>query len=287
MKKLLYNMAIAALFMSPVTSLFAQTKKSAKHKTVVHTTTPKFVEHNFATPTAVTDIKDISATDDSYGSIKNLVENDKVTLAYDDNTFKSNEPLRRGDFIVAFNSALDALKKMKTDAGVDSAVIINTYDRKRTSGNLNNVSQIKDLKETSLYYPASKSLLENYGVAEPFLSNNTLSPGSLMTEKEVYDILHNTLGYTSTAYNPYSTQISRGKFAIALNNALMQKSEQIADLHSQAMNKNETERRAQQAIMDQQNKIHSDSISRAMQAQREAVMNTDAINKSKTKHKRH
>ena len=283
MKKPIYFLSLAFLMLGYSNSGEAQVKKSTKLKIKTTVQTPKFEERNFGNPSGITDLKDILPTDNSYNSVKNLVESDKIIVSYDDNTFRSAEPLRRGDFIISFNSALEALNKMKINSGLDSN-LINTFDRKRTGAVLNSVSQVKDLKEQSIYYPASKSLIETFGVAEPFLANKTLSASSIMTEKEVYDILHSTLGYTSTAFNPYSSSISRGKFAIALNNAVLQKAEQIADLHSQVMNKRDSERKVLQDILDQQEKMRKDSI--IHENQRKAAVDAELAIKTKIKKKK-
>ncbi|GAC1381167.1 MAG: hypothetical protein NVSMB45_05610 [Ginsengibacter sp.] len=266
---------------------YSQFKKSVKtkHTTSTHQTVSKFVERNYSSPASISEVKDIQESDNSYLSVKNLLETNKIILAYDDNTFKSNEPLRRGDFIVSLNSALDVLNKMKTDMGVDSSVI-NTLDRNRKGSYLTSVSQVKDLNANSVYYPAAKSLIETWGISEPFLNNKTLSADKLITEKEVYNILHNSLGYTSTAFNPYATSITRGKFAIALNNAVLQKSDEIASLHSQAYEKAYVARKANEAIMAQQEKMRKDSTARANEAIRVATANAEIAAKSKTKHKK-
>lgn len=263
----------------------AKTKVKSKSTTSSHQTVSKFVERNYSTPASISEVKDMQETDNSYSSVKNLLENNKIIMAYDDNTFKSNEPLRRGDFIVSLNSALDALNKMKTDLGVDSSVI-NTLDRNRKGNYLTSVSQVKDLNANSVYYPAAKSLIETWGISEPFLNNKTLSADKLMTEKEVYNILHNALGYTSTAFNPYATSISRGKFAIALNNAVLQKSDEIASLHTQASDKAYAARKAQEALMAQQEKMRKDSTARANEAARVAAANAAIAEKAKSKHKK-
>lgn len=266
---------------------FSQSKSKVKSKTTTksHQTVSKYVERNYASPASISEVKDMQETDNSYSSVKSLLENNKIMMVYDDNTFKSNEPLRRGDFIVSLNSALDALNKMKTDLGVDSSVI-NTLDRNRKGNYLTSVSQVKDLNPNSLYYPAAKSLIETWGISEPFLSNKTLSADKVMTEKEVYNILHNALGYTSTAFNPYSTTITRGKFAIALNNAVLQKSDEIASLHSQASEKAYVARKAQESLMAQQEKMRKDSTARANEAIRVAKANAEIEAKAKAKHRK-
>lgn len=244
----------------------------------------KFIERNFITPSSINEVKDLKESDNAFNSVKNLVENDKIAMIYDDNTFKSDELLHRGDFVLIFNSALEALKTMKTNASVDSSVV-NTFDRNRSGAYLTTVAQVKDLKEGSIYYPASKSLIETWGIAEPFLINKTLSASSVMTEKEVYDVLHSTMGYTSAGINPYSAGITRAKFAILLNNAVLQTGERIAGYHTEVMTRREAERRAQQAIMDQNDKLRKDSISKVMEVQRINAANEAIANKSKGKSK--
>src|SRR6266478_1910186 len=119
MKKYLIIMITAFSFMLSAGELQAQKKKALKKSE--QATTVKFKEKGFVTPTAITEITDITEASPGYEAEKNLIENYGVTLAYDDNTFKGKEPLRRGDFIVAFTSALAAVKKAMDDGSVENS----------------------------------------------------------------------------------------------------------------------------------------------------------------------
>ncbi|MEP6597313.1 MAG: hypothetical protein ABJA71_15280, partial [Ginsengibacter sp.] len=85
-------------------------------------------------------------------------------------------------------------------------------------------------KEESIYYPATQSLIEKWGVAAPFTKAKKLNAGTPMTEKEVYDILNVVYGYDNTGMNPYTGNMSRAKFATVLNNAIAVKLQQVNDL---------------------------------------------------------
>jgi hypothetical protein len=60
--------------------------------------------------------------------LKNLIENYHVTMVYADNSFLGNANLRRGDFVVSYNSALE--RSRDANAGLDT-FLINTYDRNK------------------------------------------------------------------------------------------------------------------------------------------------------------
>ena len=155
-----------------ITSVEAK-KKVPKKKTVSNNTVViKHQERNFGSPTSISAISDINMADPAYESLKNLIENYGVTLTYTDNTFRPKELLKRGDFVVALNSALNNLKSKMDAAGLDST-LINTYDRNRGGAYLTGIAQVKDLIESSIYYPASKSLIESWGIADPFARNES------------------------------------------------------------------------------------------------------------------
>jgi len=208
------------------------TKSTSKTTSTKQVSASKHVEKAYASPVSISEVKDLKETDAEYTSVMNLVEKYNVRLIYEDNTFRSKEPLKKGDFIVALNDALSAYKKIKDSLAVDTS-LVNTYDKKRGGAYLTSVDQVKDIKSGSIYYPAAKSLIEDWGIAAPFSANKTLNAASNMSEKEAFDILRESLGYSSAGINPYSTAITRGKFAIALNNAIMQRIGQIYMLHSQ------------------------------------------------------
>lgn len=260
MKNYKFILLIISVFF--LVNVQAQKKKVTTKKT--SNTVSITATRNFGSPTSVSQITDINEADPAYASVKNLIENYGVTLAYDDNTFKGKEPLKRGDFVVALNSALNNLRTRMNAAGVDTS-LINTYDRNRGGAYLTTVSQIKDLKEGSLYYDASRSLIEKWGIGEPFSLAKTLSPNSTMPEKEVYDILRVTLGYNSSGANPYTTAMSRSKFAIVLNNALSQKATEINTLGTVVQNKKDDERRRQLDSLQRVDAARKDSIAKEIQ----------------------
>src|SRR5665647_2294781 len=89
----------------------AQKKKVTAKKTTVsnNTVVIKMPQRSFGSPASVSEITDITVADAAYESLKNLIENYAVTITYSDNTFRGKEILKRGDFVVAFNSALNNL----------------------------------------------------------------------------------------------------------------------------------------------------------------------------------
>ena len=196
-------------------------KKSSSKKTAV----VKFTPREFGTITSVSDLTDEADSTKEYASVKNLIEGNNVTIAYADNTFRAKEPLRRGDFIVSLNSALESIKKSAETNSLDSSyTIVTPFDKDQSY--VTSVGDIKDLNESSIYYPATQSLVEKWGVA-PLSKNKTLDAGAVMTEGEVYDILKATLGYNSPGVNTYSKAMTRGKFAMVLDNAITQKLSEV------------------------------------------------------------
>jgi hypothetical protein len=212
----------------------AQKKKSKKHSSK-KTEVVKFTPREFGTMTSVSDLTDEADSTREYASVKNLIEGNGVTIAYADNTFRAKEPLRRGDFIVSLNSALEAIKKSADTNGLDSSFVIVTPSDQEQSY-VTSVGDIKDLNESSIYYPATQSLVEKWGVA-PLSKNKTLDPGAVMTEGEVYDVLKATLGYNSPGVNTYSKAMTRGKFAMVLDNAITQK---LSEVHQVTGNRTDS-----------------------------------------------
>ncbi|CAN5342683.1 hypothetical protein BH09BAC2_BH09BAC2_14870 [soil metagenome] len=249
----------------------AQKKTTTKKTTTTRKTTFVAKERNYSNSSDCNSITDVNETDPAYLSVKNLVEQNSVKLFFEDNTFRGKEPLKRGDFIVTFNSALDAIARAKANEGVDTSVV-NTYDINRGGKYLTDVAQVKDLKESSVYYPAAKSLIEKWGIAAPFTVGKMLNANSRMTEKEVYNILRVTLGYRSAGINPYAGAITRQKFAIVLNNAVTQKLEQIHSMHLEAQIRREAERRYQQSIISTQDSLRRDSTSVEIQQRKAAAL---------------
>jgi len=259
-------MKIYSKLMLPVALLFtltvnAQTKKvTAKKTSSSNKVSIKAVDRNFGTSTSIADITDVIETDVAYSAVKNLIENYGVTLTYADNTFRGKEPLKRGDFIVALNSALNNLRSQIDAGNVTDTTLFNTYDRNRNGSYLTSISQVKDLSKTSIYYPAAQSLIEKWGIAAPFGMNKSLNANSAVPEKEVYEILKAVMGYTSPGVNPYATAMTRSKFAVVLNNAVTQKMTQISTI-----------RTAQQLVRDDERRRQMDSLKRVDMLRRDAV----------------
>jgi hypothetical protein len=247
----------------------AQKKKITTKKTVTNNNVSiKLTERNFGSSASVSEITDAIESDAAYESLKNLIENYGVTITYADNTFRGKEPLRRGDFIVALNSVLNNLKSKMDAAGLDTT-LFNTYDRNRGGAYLTGVSQVKDLSESSIYYPAAKSLIERWGIAAPFALNKTLNANSSVPEKEVYDILRVTLGYNSAGVNLYSTAIIRSKFAIVLNNAITQKMTEINSFRTIQQAKREVDRRRQLDLLQRVDMARKDSIAKEIELRKQ------------------
>ena len=248
----------AAMLFGDVQAQKKKYKKSASAKK----TTVKFTPKEFGTLTSVADLRDESDSTREYTSVKNLIENNGVTLVYADSTFQPKAPLRRGDFIVALNSALEAVEKSAESNGLDSsASLLNTGTVDSNQSDVASVSDITDLNESSIYYPATQSLIEKWRYV-PVTKNKLLNAGQVMTESEVYDILKTTLGYTSPGSNPYSKAMTRGKFAIILNNAVNQKLSEVNALSTTRQESLDSVRRQEELTLKQQEKQRIDSLAK-------------------------
>lgn len=286
----------------------------AQTKTKIKTHVPKFVEQNFGTPSAVTDITDVADSNRSYNSVKSLVDK-HVTLAYDDNTFRGNTPIRRGDFLVALNSSLDAIKNVAADNGIDNSTNINannaisdsanTVDdvnananpstNAKASANVDNgtnsinPNQFTDVEEGSVYYPAIQALIQK-GISVPFNDSKKLNPGAIMSEKEVYDILNQVFNYDKTGMNPYATSMTRDKFAMVLNNAVSNKIQQeyalIDQKNAEAEQLRQQEKTRLANEMAQQEQMRKDSLNSAYQAEQQEIEKKALEAQSKKKHKK-
>ncbi|MDQ6761019.1 MAG: S-layer homology domain-containing protein [Bacteroidota bacterium] len=274
----------------------AQTKTKIKTKTAA---SPKFVEKSFGTPASVTDVTDVADSSKSYNSVKSLLDK-HVTLTYGDNTFKGNEPIRRGDFIVALNSALDALKQVATENGIDSSFnVTNTSANANMSAasvaeNTNSSSSVMssgltDVQESSVYYPAVQGLMAK-GVSDPFTDSKKLNAGAPMTESEVYDALNKLFGYDKSGMNPYAKTMSRDKFAMVLNNAVSNKlMEEYAmvdknNAEAEQMRQQQKEKLAQE--MASQDQMRKDSMNNAYKADQMEIEKKAIEAQSKKKHKK-
>lgn len=240
----------------------AQQKKVVKKTIIKPAPKDKFIPREYGAPASVADVTDVTETSAEYESLKNLIEISGVTITYADNTFKPAEPLRRGDFVVSFNSALEAVKKAADSGGLDSS-LINTYDKNQSY--ITSAAEIKDVTESSVYYPAVQSLIEKWGIAAPFTKTRLLDAGAPMSESEVYDILRVTLGYNSSGANPYASAITRSKFATVLNNALNLKLSQVNSLATARADSLSDLRMQQEAMLKQQDKMRRDSLAREVE----------------------
>ena len=288
MKQYLKVFSTLLLFSFMMVNVEAQTKTKVKHsKAKIKTKEePKFVEQNFGTPATITDLTDVSDSNRAYNSVKSLVDN-HVTVTYDDNTFRGNEPLRRGDFIVAVNSALDAVKNLAVQNGIDS--MMNATNTMATDNSINNnpnadaanansgmaVSDFTDLQEGSIYYPAVQSLLEK-GVTSPFPEDSKkLSPGATVSEKNVYDVLNQVFGYGKAGMNPYATAMTRDKFAMVLNNAVTTKMQEeyamIDQKNAEAEQMRQQEKQRMATEMQTQEQARKDSLNSAYQAEQQEI----------------
>jgi len=237
-------------------------KKKYKKSASLKKTTVKFTPKEFGTFTSVADVRDEADSTREYASVKNLIENNGVILTYADSTFQPKAPLRRGDFIVALNSALEAIKKSADSNGLDSSTsLVNTTTPDNNQSEVASISDIKDLNENSIYYPATQSLIEKWRYV-PVTKNKLLNAGEVMTESEVYEILKTTLGYTSPGTNPYSKAMSRGKFAMILNNAVNQKLSEANGLSTTKQESLDSLRRQQELTIKQQEKQSKDSLAK-------------------------
>lgn len=263
----------------------AQKKKVKKKSTSSKTSVVKFTPREFATPDSTFIVTDVPDTNSAYSSVKNLTQMHGVTIAYADSTLRPKDPLRRGDFIVSFNSALEAIKRAGDAGGLDSTVV-NTYDRNQSY--ITSVSEITDVKEGSVYYPAVQSLIERWGIAAPFTKSKLLNASAPMLETEVYDILKVTLGYTSPGANPYAKAMTRGRFATVLNNALDQKLEQVNELAGARRDSIDNQRRQEVMAIQQQEKMRKDSLAKEVELSKIEAQKkeTEAWNKLSEKEKR-
>lgn len=283
-----FKIMLPLLVMFLLSDTHAQTKKvTSKKSTAKNKVTLKVVERNFGSPSTVSDVTDVTVADPAYGSIKNLIENHGVVVSYADSSFRAKEILKRGDFIVALNSALSSLKTKMDAAGVVDTTLFNTYDRNRGGAYLTTISQVKDVSENSIYYPAARSLIEQWGIAAPFALNKTLSANSLMPEKEVYDILRVTLGYNSAGANPYSAGMSRSKFAMVLNNAVSQKMTEINTLGTVVRLQREAEMKRQLDSLQKIETLRKDSVAKEIKLRKEeAARQEEEAKKALDKKKR-
>jgi hypothetical protein len=216
----------------------------------------------FGNPKSINEVTDILENNEAYNSLRDLIENYHVTVVYADNSFLGNANLKRGDFVVSYNSALDHIRDVINTAGLDTS-LINTYDRNKAY--ITSVTQVKDLKPGSVYYVAVQSLLENWGINAPFTKAALLNANSLFYENELYDILRVTLGYEYGYGEPGKVAVKRYRFAIILDNAINLKLKQIEVLASEKGAKDNAESARVDSIVKQIEQTRRDSISKEIE----------------------
>ncbi|MEO6637565.1 MAG: S-layer homology domain-containing protein [Ginsengibacter sp.] len=277
----------------------AQTKTKVKTNKVKikATASPKFTEKSFGTTSSVLDLTDISDSSKAYTSVQSLLDK-HVTLAYDDNTFKGNEPIRRGDFIVAVNSSLDALHAVASDNGIDSSFnVANVSDNSMSAASVAEntatssekmTANFSDVQDNSVYYAAVQGLAMKG--TSPFTDSKKLNAGAIMSESEVYDALNKVFGYDKSGMNPYAKTMSRAKFAMVLNNAVSKKlMEEYAmidknNAEAEQMRLQEKERMAQELASQQQ--ARKDSMNSAYKSEQMEIEKKALEAQSKKKRKK-
>jgi hypothetical protein len=252
-----FAVVITGLFFSVYISNAQNKKNTEKAKTHAQTT-----EKGFGNPQSISVVTDILENNEAYSALKALIENHHIAMVYADNSFLGNATLKRGDFVVSFNSALESIKDAINNAGLDTT-LINTYDRNRAY--INSVTQVKDIKPGNIYYNAVESLLEGWGINAPFTKAAVLNAGSLFYEDELYDILRVTLGYDYGIFKPRKTAITRYHFAMVLDDALKQKFEQVQKLADERKVKDDIEKARIDSIVKQIERNRRDSISKEIE----------------------
>lgn len=292
MKHYLKLLITLFIFSVLVNNVEAQTKTKIKTKSE----TPKFVEHSFGTPSSITDVTDIPDSSLAYNSLQTLVGKN-ITLTYDDNTFRGNEPIRRGDFLVALNSSLDAIKKVENENNIDSEANTNSASMNNNTVTENSgievnapiKNDLNDIQENSVYHPAAQSLTQK-GVILPFAKSKTFNPGDPMSENEVYDILNQVFDYSKAGMNPYGKTMDRSKFAMVLNNAVsnkLQKDYAIIDQKNAAADQQRQEEKTRlENEMQQQEQARKDSLNSAYKAEQQEIEQKALEAQSKKKHRK-
>ena len=275
---------LALVFMFMFAYGSAQKKVVSKHSTKQATTirTTSVPSRAYGSATSIAQVTDVPQTSPAYESVKSLIENYSVPIVFSDNAFHGKEALHRGDFIVGLNGAYNAVKRVSVDAGLDTS-LINTYDRNRSY--ITSVNEIKDLSQTSVYYEATQSLVEKWGVAAPFTKAKMLNPHAMVNEGEAYDILNVTLGYHSETGNKSTTSISREKFAIILNTAILQKISVIMSLQAIRQAESEAYRKRQQDSINYAEMIRKQAIAKEIEAKKLEAQKKEAEAREKLKEK--
>lgn len=264
--KLFFAVALLVLSFYFATS---QNKKSAV-TVKAHT---KITEKGFGSPQSIGDVQDVLENNEAYNALKNLIENHQITIVYADNSFQGNANLKRGDFVVSFNSALDRIKDATKNAGLDTS-LVNTYDRNKAY--ITSVTQVKDIQPGSVYYNAVQSLLENWGINAPFTKAAVLNANSLIYEDELYDILRVTLGFEYGKGKPGKVAVKRNHFAMILNDALNLKLQQVEVLEGEKKAKDDAEKARVNAIIRQIEQNHHDSVSKEIEMRKTEAQKKEA-----------
>jgi hypothetical protein len=238
------------------------TEAQNKKNTVALKAQTRNPEKGFGHPQTIGEVKDVLENNDAYNALKDLIENHRVSVVYADNSFLGNANLKRGDFVVSFNSVLEQVKDATKNAGLDTS-LVNTYDRNKAY--ITSITQVKDVQPGSVYYMAVQSLLEEWGINAPFTKAGVLNANSLFYEDELYDILRVTLGYDYGTFTPKKVAVPRFRFAIALDNALNQKIKQIQQLESEKKSRDDAEKARIGAIIQQIKESHRDSVSKEIE----------------------
>ena len=223
---------------------------------------PKPMQKGFGNPKSISEVTDVLENNEAYNYLKDLIENHHVIIAYNDNSFLGNSKLKRGDFVVSFNSALEVIRNAITNADLDTS-LINTYDRNKAY--ITSVTQVKDIKPGDIYYNAVESLLEEWGINAPFTKAALLNAQSLFYQDELYDILHVTLGYDYGTFKLKKIPVTRYQFATTLDNALQQKLAQVQLLANEKKAREDAEKTRVDSMVKEIEQNKRDSISKEIQ----------------------
>ena len=264
--KLSFAVALLSIF-----SLFAggQNKKG----TVTLKAHAKVAGKEFGSPHSISDVKDVLENNDAYNALKDLIEKHQVTIVYADNSFLGNANLKRGDFVVSYNSALDRIRDATKSAGLDTT-LINTYDRNKAY--ITSVTQVRDIRPGDIYYNAVQSLLESWGINAPFTKAALLNANALFYEDELYDILRVTLGFEYGMGKPGHVAVKRYRFAIILDDALNLKMQQIGVLAGEKKAMDDAEKSRVKAIIQQIEQNRRDSVSKEIEMRKMEAQKKEA-----------
>ena len=265
-------------FFFSFTSSFAQNRTARSGSKVIVQKTAK----GFGNPQSISQVTDILENNEAYNSLKDLIENQHITMVYADNSFLGNANLKRGDFVVSYNSALDRIKDAINNAGLDTS-LINTYDRNKAY--ITSVTQVRDLKPGSVYYIAVQSLLENWGINAPFTKAALLNANSLFYQDEFYDILRVTLGYNYGNFKPKKIAVTRYRFAMVLDDALKQKLAQVQMLSDEKKAKDDAEKARIDSIVKKIEQNRRDSISKEIEIRKAEAQKKEAEARKKLENK--